>query len=75
MNKIIYSNEHKKIVKKLKQARNEIGYDQNKVATILGKTQSYVSKLESGQRRIETVLLKKLAEIYKKNITFFIDTD
>ncbi len=73
MKKGIYSRAHKKIVGKLKQARKEAGLDQQEVARQLGKTQSYISKLESGQRKLDILQLKELAAIYHKKITDFIE--
>ena len=72
MNKTIYSNDHKYLVKQLKNARKEIGLDQCEVAGLLGKTQSHISKIESGQRRIDVIQLKELAKIYKKDINYFL---
>lgn len=72
MKKAIYSKEHKYLVEQLKKARQNSGLDQNKVAKLLKVTQSYVSKIESGQRRIDIVQLKEFAKIYKKKITFFV---
>jgi len=72
MNKTIYSDDHKNLIKKLKEARAEAGLDQRTVAKLLGKTQSYISKIESGQRRIDIVQLKKFAKIYNKNLDFFV---
>lgn len=72
MQKTIYSKEHKYITERLLQARIECGLDQTQVAKKLGRTQSYVSKIESGQRRVDIVQLKKFADIYKKDISFFI---
>lgn len=72
MPNFIYSKEHKFIVKQLKKARNEAGLVQEKVAQILNTSQSYISKLESGQRKIDIVQLKEIARIYKKEINFFI---
>ena len=72
MGKAIYSSEHKHIVERLKQARQEAGLDQTKVAKLLGRTQSYVSKVESGQRRIDIVQLKQFAHIYKKDLDYFL---
>ncbi|OGD95510.1 hypothetical protein A3F57_03185 [Candidatus Roizmanbacteria bacterium RIFCSPHIGHO2_12_FULL_36_11] len=72
MTKTIYSKEHKYITEKLRQARKEAGLDQIQVATRLNRTQSYVSKIESGQRRVDVIQLKKFAEIYKRKIDFFI---
>ena len=72
MNKAIYSQDHKKLVKNLKQARIDVGLDQKQAAKLLSKTQSYVSKIESGQRRVDVVQLKNFAKIYKKSLNFFI---
>lgn len=72
MKKIIYSKEQKRLVGKLKKAREEAGFDQNKIAKKLGTTQSYISKLESGQRKIDAIQLKELSRIYKKDISYFL---
>ena len=72
MKKTIYSQDHKRIVERLKLAREQAKLDQTEVAKRLGKTQSYISKLESGQRRIDLVQLKTISKLYKKPLDFFI---
>lgn len=72
MSKAIYSKDHKYIVEQLKKARKEAGLEQVEVAKLLGKTQSHISKVEAGQRRIDIVALKEFAKIYKKDINFFL---
>ena len=72
MSKAIYSKDHKYIVEQLKKARQEAGLEQAEVAKLLGRTQSHISKVEAGQRRIDIVALKEFAKIYKKDISFFI---
>lgn len=72
MSRTIYSKEHKHIIEQLKKARKKAGFDQKKVAKLLGKTQSYVSKIESGQRRLDVVQLKEFAKIYRKSPGYFI---
>lgn len=72
MEKPIYSKDHKYLVEQLKKARIEIGLDQKDVARFLERTQSYVSKIEAGQRRVDIVQLKEFAKIYKKDLDFFI---
>lgn len=72
MDKAIYTKDHKYIVEQLKKARTEIGLDQKEVAKILDRTQSYVSKVESGQRRIDVIQLKVFAKLYKKDLNFFV---
>lgn len=68
----IYSDEYKSLTRKLKEARINIGFTQKYVAAKLGKPQSYVSKTESGERRLDVTELKKFAELYKRDINSFI---
>lgn len=72
MPKTIYSKDHKFIVEQLKKARVGAGLDQEKAAELLGKTQSYISKIEGGQRRIDIVQLKEFASIYNKPVNYFL---
>ena len=72
MPRAIYAKEHQIIVERLKRARIEAGLGQIEVARKLGKTQSYLSKIESGQRRFDVLQLKDFAKVYKKDISFFI---
>jgi transcriptional regulator with XRE-family HTH domain len=66
------SRDYKEIIERLKKARNEAGLAQQEVADKLGKPQSYVSKIESGERRLDVAEIKKFSVIYKKDISFFI---
>lgn len=72
MKKAIYTKYHKYIVSRLKTARIEAGLDQKEVAKILGRTQSYISKAESGQRRIDIVQINAFAKVYKKDLDYFV---
>lgn len=72
MDKTIYSKGHKALVEKLIKAREDAGLLQEDVAKRLGRTQSYISKIEVGQRRIDLMQLKEFAKIYKKDLSFFI---
>jgi ribosome-binding protein aMBF1 (putative translation factor) len=72
MKKTIYSKEHEYLIEKLKVARESAGLDQVEVAKLLGKSQSFISKVESGQRRVDIIQLKEFARVYKKALTFFI---
>ncbi len=72
MSKSIYSKDYKKIIKRLKTARIEAGLSQQEVADKLNKPQSYISKIESGERRLDVAEMKKFAEIYKKDTNYFL---
>jgi transcriptional regulator with XRE-family HTH domain len=72
MSKSIYSKEYKNIIERLKAARLNAGVKQEDVASKLKKPQSYISKIERGERRIDVAELKELAKIYKKDINFFV---
>ncbi|MDD5281411.1 MAG: helix-turn-helix transcriptional regulator [Candidatus Omnitrophica bacterium] len=72
MDKTIFTKAHKELVVRLVGARKAAKLKQVDVAKKLGRTQSYISKIEAGQRRIDTVQLNELAAIYKKNLRYFI---
>ena len=72
MVKAIFSKDHRYTVEQLKKARREAGLNQAEVARVLNKTQSHVSKVEAGQRRIDIVMLKEFAQIYKKSLDYFL---
>ena len=72
MNKSVYSKDYKDIIERLKTARIEAGLAQQDVAGKLGKPQSYISKIESGERRLDVAEMKKFAVIYKKPADFFL---
>ena len=72
MSKSVYTQEYKEIIKRLKKGRIEAGLAQQAVAYKLGKPQSYISKIESGERRLDVAEIKKFAIIYKKDVSFFI---
>jgi len=72
MPRALYKEEHQKIVERLKKARIEADLDQVEVAEKLGRTQSYVSKIESGQRRFDVLQLKEFAKLYKKPLDYFV---
>jgi transcriptional regulator with XRE-family HTH domain len=72
MSKSIYSKDYRNVIEKLRKARLDAGLKQSDVARKLKKPQSYISKIERGERRVDITELKELADIYKKDITYFI---
>jgi transcriptional regulator with XRE-family HTH domain len=73
MTNSVYDKEYKEIVERLKSARIKIGLTQKEAADILGKPQSYISKIESGERRLDVIELKRFTRIYKKPSNYFIN--
>ncbi len=57
---------------KLVAARKAAKLSQAEVAMRLGKPQSFISKSESGERRVDVVELDQFARLYKKPLTYFI---
>ena len=57
---------------RLKRARLEAGLTQVETAKKLKRPQSYISKAEAGEQRLDIVELKRFASLYKKSIDYFI---
>jgi len=72
MTKAIYLKEYKLIAEKLKKARIESGLTQEIVAEKIKRPQSYISKVEQGEQRIDIIELQHFASLYKKNLNYFI---
>jgi len=68
----IYTNKYKIVLKRLREARDDANLMQVDVAKKLNKPQSYISKIERGDRRIDVAELSILSKIYKKPIDYFI---
>lgn len=58
MEKSIYSDEYAKFLDHLKQSRKEASITQEQLAESLGQTQSFISKVERGERRLDLVELR-----------------
>ncbi len=72
MQKSIRTNEYKKLVNKIKQARLDSGLTQKQVAKKIKRPQSYISKVEAGEQRLDIIELKMLVKLYKKDIKLFL---
>jgi len=72
MQKTIYSLKYKTVLQNLIKARQESDLTQADVAEKLKKPQSFVSKVERGERRIDIVELEAFAKLYKKSLDFFL---
>jgi transcriptional regulator with XRE-family HTH domain len=70
-----YDKRYQEFLTILRKARTEAGLTQRQVAELLQKPQSYVSKCESGERRIDVVELSGFARIYNKPLDYFLEID
>ena len=71
MDRKTYKLLYREFLSKLIQARKEAKLSQADVARLLEKPQSYISKCESGERRVDIVELQIFSSIYNKPLTFF----
>lgn len=62
MEKSIYSAEYQRLCAVLRALRQEAGLTQVQVAAELGVPQSFVSKYESGERRLDVIELRHVAK-------------
>jgi DNA-binding XRE family transcriptional regulator len=72
LKKTIYSGQYKTIIQNLKEARVKQGLTQLEVAKHFGVGQSFISKIESGQYRLDILQLQEFAKLYKKPLTSFL---
>lgn len=72
MKKSIHTKERAVFVERLKKARMEAGLTQVQVAKKLGCTQSWISKIELGELRVEAIWLNRLAKLYGKSVDYFL---
>jgi len=63
--------DRKTLGERLREAREYLGFSQDEVATFLGVSRSALSNIETGQRKVDALELKKLAGLYKRPVTFF----
>ena len=63
--KSLFSPEYDAFLRVLRQARENAGLTQMQAARALRKPQSFVSKCESGERRVDVVELMAFCDAYK----------
>jgi transcriptional regulator with XRE-family HTH domain len=61
-----------KLAERLKEAREYLGLSQDEVAAHLKVPRTAISLLEAGQRKVDSLELKKLATLYQRPISFFV---
>lgn len=72
MLKIVGSVEQNILQNLLKRFRTEANLKQTELAEILGQSQSFVSKYESGERRLDLMELRQICQALNINLTEFV---
>ena len=75
LNQREYRERYRRFLARLREARHLAGLTQAEAARRLGKPQSFLSKCESGERRVDFVELLAFAELYGVDVAFFRTTD
>ncbi len=68
-----YEPAYERLRLKLKETRMEAGLTQVEVARMLGRPQSFISKIETRERRVDFLELQVLAKIYGKSPSYYED--
>lgn len=64
-----FGDEYREMLVLLKGARKAAGLTQVQVAQAFGRTQSFISKVEAGEIRIDPIELMRFAELYGVRVT------
>jgi transcriptional regulator with XRE-family HTH domain len=67
--------ERRRLGERLRQAREYVGFSQDEVASFLKVPRTAVTNMESGQRKVEALELKRLAELYRQPVGHFTGED
>ena len=65
------SDDRRSLGARLREAREYLGFSQDEVARATGVPRPAVSLMESGQRKVDALELKKLAELYQRPVADF----
>jgi transcriptional regulator with XRE-family HTH domain len=70
--KSVHSDGYQRLLRRLRQARRDADLTQAEVGRRLGLRQAFVSKVESGERRLDPVELARFAVVYGKPLGWFL---
>jgi len=67
----LHTRRYKAFLVRLCRARKEAGLSQTEVAKRLGRSQTWLSNSELGERRVDFVELEDFAAVYEKPLEWF----
>ncbi len=72
LSKNYHKEQYQKFLDVLRQARLDSNLTQSQVAKLLGRSQDWVSRCETGEHRVDLVELSAFSEAYGKPISYFL---
>lgn len=72
MEKSTFTREYAGLCRLLRETREKAGLTQVELAEKIGETQSYVSKVERGERRLDLVQLQTFCRALKTSLSAFV---
>ena len=67
--------ERRRLGDRLREARKYLGLKQEEVANYLKLPRTALTDIENGQRRVEAIELKRLARLYRQQVSYFTGED
>ena len=71
----VHTAAYKAFLVRLVPARGKAGFAQGEAARRLRVPQSRLSRMESGERRIDVIELAEVARQYRKSVSYFVPRD
>ena len=75
LSKTLGTSRHRALIAFLTQKRKDAGLSQSELAKAIGEYQSFVARMESGQRRVDVIEYENLARILKFDVHEFFTTE
>ena len=72
MRKTIYTNEYAIVLRLLRDARRDAGLTQTELAKKLKQSQSFVTKVERGDRRLDIIQLRTICQTFGLTLADFV---
>ncbi|MDI6450107.1 helix-turn-helix domain-containing protein [Anaerobaca lacustris] len=72
MKKSIHSAEQSELLALLREKRKRVGLSQEGLARRLGRSQSFVSKCESGELRLDLIQLREICRALETTLSKFV---
>lgn len=70
-----YQRAYQAFLRRLIKARHDAGLLQEDVSNTMGKSRTFLSKCELGERRLDVIELQQIAKIYGKTVLYFLGED